>query len=187
MRPEELRAAIERAAPADVVAATALARDVRDETLALPMEAVRLAIAGPAIAPRARMLVSQLDELAADPLLAAPAPDPETDVWMAGAATAAAVRLRGRVAARLRPMLADRRLLTGPPADPRVEEPVRPRRVCDAAYALLRELLNVGEERSALVMDRWAFERLPESERDAEIARVQNGAAFSRLLDDRQS
>jgi hypothetical protein len=184
--PDELRGAIEKAGPTDLAAA--LARDVRATASALPAEAVRLAGAGPAIAPRARMLVSQLEELAAGPLLGAPAsPDPSTEVWMIGAATAAAVNLRGRVAQRLQPMLADRRLLAGPPPDPRVEEPVRPRRVCDEAYALLRELVNVAEGRSALVMDRWAFERLPESERDAEIARVQGGAAFARLLDDGQA
>lgn len=188
MTPEDLRTALEQGRPTDAAAAAALARDVRGATMALPLEAVRLATAGPATAPRARVLASRLEELAAGALLDAPAaPDPATEVWMVGTATAAAVHLRGRIAERLRRLLADRRVLSSPPPDPRVEEPVRPRRVCDEAYAMLRELMNVGEGRAALVMDRWAFERLPESDRDAEIARVQGGGAFTRLLDDLQS
>ena len=124
MTPEELRAAIEKAAPNDVAAAAALARDVRTATLALPVEAVRLTAAGPAIGPRARMLASRLEELAAGALLDAPAtPDPDTEVWMVGAATAAAVNLRARIAERLRTLLSDRRLLPASPPDPRVEEP----------------------------------------------------------------
>lgn len=185
MTPEELRAAIEKVAPSDVVAAAALAREVRGAALALPVEAVRLTGAGPAIAPRARMLASRLEELAAGPLLdGPPPPDPETEVWMVGAATAAAVNLRARVAERLRSLLADRRLLPATPPDPRVEEPVRPRRVCDEAYAMLRELVNVGEPRPDFVMDRWVFNRLPEAERDAEIARAADGQRFLRLLED---
>ena len=51
----------------------------------------------------------------------------------------------------------------------------------------LRALLETGESRPALVMDRWAFFRLPETERDAEIARVLAGQPFARLLEDREA
>jgi hypothetical protein len=109
-------------------------------------------------------------------------------VWTVTAAAAAAVALRARVAERVRALLNDRRLVPPvEPADPRVEEPLRPRRVCDEAYGVLRELLETGESRPALVMDRWAFFRLAETERDAEIARVLAGQPFARLLEDREA
>lgn len=189
MTPEELRAALDATAPADAVAAAALAARVRAEVQALPARAIELAAGpAPALALKARILVGRLDDLAATAALDAPAPaDPSAAVWAIGAATAAAVGLRSRIAERLRPMLADRRPLPAGPADPRVEEPVRPRRVCDEAYACFRELVHIGESRSTFVMDRWAFFRLPESERDAEIARALAGEPFTRLLDDREA
>jgi hypothetical protein len=187
MTPDELRAALGKPAASDAAAAATLARDARAETEALPLEAVRLATSGSGVTQQARMLVSRLEELAAGPLLEAPPSDGETEVWMIGVATAAAVSLRGRVAERLRRLLDDRRPLANPPSDPRVEEPVRPRRVCDEAYAMLRELVNVGEDRTGFVMDRWAFFRLAESERDGEIARVVAGQPFRRLLEDREA
>lgn len=188
MTPEELRAALNETTPADVSAGVALARRVRAELLALPAEAARLAAGSPGVAPKARVLTGRLEELAAGVLLDADRPvDPETEIWMVATAVAATVSLRARAVARVQQLLGDRRLVTSPPADPRLEEPVRPRRVCDAAYVMLRELLSAGESREAFVMDRWAFERLPESERDAEIGRVQGGAAFARFLADREA
>ena len=186
MTPDELRAALVGPAPLDAAAAAALATRVRGAAVALPARAVELA-AGPSppVALQARLLVSRLDELTAGVLLDAPAaPDAQTATWKVSAAGAAAVGLRARLATRLKPMLQDRRVLPAGPADPRVEEPVRPRRVCDEAYTMLRELLNTGEGRTAFVMDRWAFLRLPESERDAEIARAAAGQPFARLLED---
>lgn len=190
MTPDELRMALEQAAPLDAAAATSMAGRVRAETLALPARVVELSIGAPdALARKARMLAARLEELAAPALLdARQPPDASAAVWMLSTATAAAVGLRARLAARLRPMLDDRRLLPpAGPADPRVEEPERARRVCDEAYAMLRELLHTDEGRTAFLMDRWAFLRLPEPERDAEIARAAAGQPFARLLDDQEA
>ena len=186
MTPDELRTALNGPAPLDAAAAAALAARVRSATVALPETAVELAGgSSPAVTVQARLLVSRLDELAAGALLDTPAAaSAQNEVWAVGAAVAAAVGLRARLAARLQPMLQDRRVLPVGPVDPRVEEPVRPRRVCDEAYTMLRELLNTGEGRTAFLMDRWAFLRLPESERDAEIARAAGGQPFARLLED---
>ena len=188
MTPDELRSAFEAAAPLDSVAAVSLASRARAAALVLPAQAVELAAGAQGDrAAQARVLVGRLEELAAGPLLDAAPADASTAVWMTATAAAAVVGLRSRVALRLQPMLADRRLLPSPPADPRVEEPVRPRRVCDEAYLMLRELLNTGESRTAFVMDRWAFLRLPEPERDAEIARAAAGQPFARLLEDQEA
>jgi hypothetical protein len=188
MTPDELRSALDAAAPLDAVAAASLASRARAATLALPARAVELAAGaqGDRVA-QARVLVGRLEELAAGALLDAAPADASTEVWMVAAASAAIVGLRSRVALRIQSMLTDRRLLPSGPADPRVEEPVRPRRVCDEAYLMLRELLNTGESRTAFVMDRWAFLRLPEPERDAEIARAAAGQPFARLLEDQEA
>jgi len=188
MTPDELRSALEAAAPQDAVAAATLAARTRAAAQALPARAVELAAGAPsARAAQARVLVGRLDELAASALLDAAPADASTEVWMVATAAAAIVGLRSRIARRVQPMLADRRVLPPGPADPRVEEPVRPRRVCDEAYLTLRELLNTAETRNAFVMDRWAFLRLPEPERDAEIARVAAGQPFARLLEDAEA
>lgn len=188
MTPDELRSALEAAAPQDAEAAASLASRARTATVALPSRAVELAAGAQGDrAAQARVLVGRLEELAAGALLDAAPADGSTAVWMVATATAAVVGLRSRVALRLQPMFADRRLLPSPPPDPRVEEPVRPHRVCDEAYLMLRELVNTGEGRTAFVMDRWAFLRLPEAERDAEIARAAAGQPFARLLDDQEA
>ena len=187
MTPEELGQALEGPRPLDAPAEAALAARVRADATALPAHLVELA-RGPdrARALKARSLVGRLDALAAGALLDAPAPpDAAAAVWTVAAATAATVGLRARVAERVRALLGDRRVLPEvQPPDPRVEEPVRPRRVCDEAYGLLRELVNTGESRTAFLMDQWAFLRLSESERDAEIARAAAGQPFTRLVED---
>lgn len=189
MTPEELARALEGPRPLDAAAEAALAARVRADATAVTARVVELARSpDPMSAFKARSLAGRLEELVAGTLLdAAPPADAATAVWTVTAATAATVGLRARVAERVRALLGDRRLLPAQPADTRVEEPVRPRRVCDEAYGLLRELLETGESRPALVMDRWAFLRLPEAERDAEIARVLTGQPFTRLLEDREA
>lgn len=187
MTPEELEQALEGPRPLDAPAEMALAAQVRADTTSLTARVVELA-RGPdrARALKARSLVGRLDELAAGTLLDAPASsDAAAAVWTVAAATAASVGLRARVAERVRALLGDRRVLPEvQPPDRRVEEPVRPRRVCDEAYGLLRELVNTGESRTAFLMDQWAFLRLPEGERDAEIARATAGQPFARLVED---
>ena len=186
MTPEELGHALEGPRPLDAPAEAALAARVRADATAVTARLVELARSpDPMSAFKARSLAGRLEELVAGTLLDAPPPaDAATAVWTVTAATAATVALRARVAERVRILLGDRRLLPPQPVDPRVEEPVRPRRVCDEAYGLLRELLNTGESRPAFVMDQWAFLRLPESGRDAEIARAVAGQPFTRFIED---
>ena len=190
MTPEELGQALDGPRPLDAPAEAALAARVRADATVVTARIVELARAADRVrALKARSLAGRLEELVAGTLLDAPPPaDAVAAVWTVTAAAAAAVALRARVAERLRALLSDRRVLPQvEPADSRVEEPVRPRRVCDEAYGVLRELLETGESRPALVMDRWAFFRLAETERDAEIARVLAGQPFARLLEDREA
>jgi len=92
MTPDELRSALEAAAPQDAVAAATLAARTRAAAQALPARAVELAAGAPsARAAQARVLVGRLDELAASALLDAAPADASTEVWMVATAAAAIV------------------------------------------------------------------------------------------------
>lgn len=184
MTRDELRDFLLATGPAVAAGAAALAPRVRNAASALAAETVALsAHADAAVALRARMLAGDLEELAVDPLLTQPTSGLANELWRAATATAAAVRLRARVAERLRTMLADHRPVPAPPADPRLEAAYVPRRVCDEAYRLLREL-TASELRTDLAANQWTFLRLAEPDRDAEIAGALAGQDFARLTED---
>jgi hypothetical protein len=186
MTPDELAAALEQQPPLSHQDTTRLAGQIREPVTLLVARA--LALAGAAdrdVAVRARSLVSRLDELAIAPLLDGPPPTtlPE-ELWRLQLATDICRQSRARLAERLRAVLADRRPIPDLPADPRVEEPVRPRRMCDEAYCLLRALVHLNESREQATFDQWAFLRLSEAERDVEIAQTTAGLPFTRLVED---
>jgi hypothetical protein len=118
-------------------------------------------------------------------LSAGPAASVSEDAWRIATAAAAAVALRARVAAHLRSLLTDKRLV---PLARGLEGLAHapPSRICDEAYVALRELVNVEESRGAFTLDRRTFLRLPDEEKDAEIAAVLSGAPFVRLIEDAQ-
>ena len=186
MTPDELEAELDALPPGQVPAMASLARRVRGEALELPNAALRRAEsadAGRVLA--ARHLVGELDDLTIRAILdAASPPSIEHQVWRLGTAVAAIVSLRARAAERLREALGDRRRVPIEPYPPHIEEQPYPRRVCDEAYLMLRELLHVGESRGRFALDARAYLRLTDDEKDAEIARITAGEPFTRLVDD---
>lgn len=186
MTPEELRRAVETLDARRAADALTLEQRVRAELSALPACLAELASGSdPVLVARARSLIAGLGSSAAAPLLdSAVGRSPEQEVWRLGTLAAAAVGLRGLVGERLRACLGDRRPVPLPPADEPVEERPVPRRVCDEAYLLLRELMATGESRSELVMESRLFLRAPETDRDAEITRITASSPFARLTED---
>jgi hypothetical protein len=186
MTTDELAAELDVLPPGQLTAVAALARRVRGEALALPDAAVRLAEGTHAVqAGNARDLVGELEDLTIRTMLDAPLPPAvQHHVWRLGTAVAAIVSLRARAAERLRGSLGDRRLVPIEPYPAHVEEQPYPRRVCDEAYLMLRELLHTGESRSQFALDARAYLRLGDDEKDAEIARLAAGQPFARLVDD---
>jgi hypothetical protein len=187
MTPDELTVALEQLPPMRIAEQSALAAAVRHDTTALAARAVALAGASSAqLAFNARSIAGELEELAVSSLLSAPpTASVAEDVWRIRTAVAAAVALRARVAAYLRSLLADRRLTPLPTGVEGLAH-APPPRVCDEAYVALRELINLEESRSGFTLDRWAFLRLSDAEKDAEIAAVLSGAPFVRLIEDAQ-
>jgi hypothetical protein len=185
MTPEELRGALGAARSSGAIAETSLAGEVRAASLELPAVAVGLTGAGdPALRLAARTLTGRLEEIAARLLIDAQPSGTLHEVWLLESAVGAAVALRARVGARLRPLLSDRRSVPVTPQPPENEEQPRPSRICDEAYLLLRQLTDSQESRTQLAFDSRAFRRLGESERDAEIAHAAAGSAFTRLIED---
>lgn len=186
MTPEALRAALDQLDSRRAVDEVRFGEDRLREVAELPRAAVALAgDADPARAAKARSLVARLGEFAAGALLEVErSAGPQDDVWRLATATAGVVELRGRVAARLAQALDDRRPVPLVPDVFPSEEKPAPRRVCDEAYLLLRELSSVGESRGALVLKARAFLRRPDPDRDAEIARARSGLPFTRLFED---
>ena len=186
MTPDELGAELDALPPGQLTAMAALARRVRGEALALPDAAVRLAESTHAVrAGNARDLVGELEDLTIGTMLdGAPPPAVEHHVWRLGAAVAAIVSLRARAAERLRETLGDRRQVPIEPSPSPIEEQPYPRRVCDEAYLMLRELLHLGESRGQFALDARGYLRLDDDGRDAEIARLAAGQPFARLVDD---
>ena len=187
MTPDELTAALEQLAPMRIADQNTLAQAVRRDTTVLPVRAVELAgAADEQLAVKARTLAGELEELAVGALLSAGPPvAPAEAAWRVRTATAATVALRARVAAHLRSLLSDRRLVPLPKGVEGLAH-APPSRICDEAYVALRELLNIEESRAAFTLDRRAFLRLSYEEKDAEIAAVVSGAPFVRLIEDAQ-
>ena len=186
MTPDELGAELDALPPGQVPAMAALARRVRGEALVLPNAALQRAEgADAARVLAARHLVGELDDLTVGAILDAVSPSSvEHQVWRLGTAVAAIVSLRARAAERLRGALGDRRRVPIEPYPPHIEEQPYPRRVCDEAYLMLRELLHLGESRGGFALEVRAYLRLADDEKDAEIARISAGQPFARLVDD---
>ena len=186
MTPDELAAELDRIPPGNIPALRAVVERVRREILLLPAAAVRIADAsGDDRSVNARALLGGLAELAVAPLLQPPFPaQADREMSRLEDAVVAVVALRAQVADELRARLGDHRPVPMPPPPPGIEEQPFSRRVCDEAYLLLRELTNLGEGRGAFALDARAFLRQSDEEKDAEIARVAAGQAFTRLVED---
>ena len=185
MTPDELTAALAQQSPTRAADQDRLAADVRRALLELPARAMEVTRAPDReLGTKGRALVAALEELGTAALLdVAPATRVDDEVWRLHTAAAAAVSLRARVAAYLMSRLSDRRRVPIPAVFDGLAAPPEGR-VCDEAYLALRELDHTGESRGAYTMDRRAFRRLSEEEKDAEIAAVVARLPFSRFVED---
>lgn len=186
MTREELRQALEALDPRRASEMLKLEMEIQRELSTLPAALADIALgADMALADKARTLVAALGSRAVAPLLDAEAASrPETEVWRLSSLAAAAIGLRALAAERLHACLNDRRPVPLPPVTEPAEEQPHPRRVCDEAFLLLRELTVIDESKEDFVLEARRFLRQPESERDAGIAHVTAGLPFTRLVED---
>ena len=185
MTPDELTTALQEMSPGRIAEQNALAGRVLEQVGELPTRATELVASDDrAVAGNARDLVGALEELAVRAVLgASPAATTTEAAWRVRTAAAAAIALRARVAGHLRSLLHDHRLVPLPAGLEGLAH-APPARMCDEAYVALRELINLDESRSAFTLDRRAFLRQSDQEKDAEIESVIAGQPFRRLVDD---
>jgi len=128
---------------------------------------------------KARALLERLGSLAIHSLLKPRLATPGQQVQAAQTLVAADLLARQRMAAQVRRMLNDARLVPLPP-DRGLKEEVTPppRRICDEAWLALRQLLLVEETEDEYWLNAEGFLNLPVEERDTEIAALRQAEGW---------
>ena len=133
---------------------------------------------------KAAFLIDELKELAVDPLLKIDtSKDIKKNIWRITTIVEVELALRTRIAAHLDTLLDDHTLVPMPDMGS-IEEPPPPRRVCDEAYVLIRQLLNMSESREQQLMNIEEFLNLPKKEKDSEIAKIKKSKKWTEFLED---
>jgi hypothetical protein len=123
---------------------------------------------------KARFLLLLAGDLALTPLLDSIDPSvPDKMVWDLTNAVQIHRENQARIVKRLESLLVDKRLLPLPENLGDIEEKPKPRRVCDEAYLLLRQLLAFDDEEASMVNSGLFIRSMSEKERDQEIERLQ--------------
>jgi hypothetical protein len=130
----------------------------------------------------ARTIVGHLGEAGLSALVESFGDGSQVAPWVLVQAGRSFAELEGAVIAGLRRSLGDRRPVPLSTGEEYLEEPERPRRICDEAYMGLRELLG-GETKFDFEVNAEIFLERPEGERDAEIVRFAKTGAFRSYLD----
>lgn len=135
-------------------------------------------------ATKARAVIVRLQTLAVLCLLRLPCTTPEQEIRAARMLLDAEFRSRQRMAMCLRQRLGDLRPVPLPSDRGLKEEVVPPpRRICDEACLALRRLLHAAETPEDYWLNAEAFLNLPAEQRDAEIAAVKGGGAWTNFIE----
>jgi len=125
-----------------------------------------------------------MGDVAFTPLLGGLSPDvPEDYVWDMKTVMDLQLNNRVKLAKVLENMLEDKRSLEMPEPPPDTEEEFLPRRVCDEAYLLMRQLLSFEEGEEEQFFNTNAFLNLSDEEKDTEIKRVQTSKKWIPLTE----
>lgn len=137
------------------------------------------------MAEKAAYLLIDMEDLAIIPLLEAPDTLTNTQLaWLLRVVVNAELRIRNVVVAKLDEMLDDKSNVPLPKDEEPIEEPPPPRRVCDEAYVLMRQLINFGETEETYYMNVEAFLNLSDNEKDVEIRKARDSRIWSQLIED---
>ena len=183
MTSNEVVDTLRRADPARESVIDRLAKDIEQQARGPVRAAVGMINEpDPRSSGNATKLLSNLGDLAMDPLLDAPPPrDVSVKLWSMQALVAAHLDLREKLVARLNAMLDDKTRISWGRIGP--TEQVRPdTRVCDEAYIQMRRILNTGEGKSDWVQERKSFFAMSDQAKDAEILRARRSRSWTTLL-----
>jgi len=132
---------------------------------------------------RAASVLLQIGDLTFTPLLKSHSEDnPEDYVWDVQTLTDIQMNNRHKLSKILNAMLLDTREVPMPENPMEEEQPI-PRRVCDEAYLMLRNLLSFEETDDELFLNSQAYMELSDEERDAEIKRVKSSKRWISLTE----
>lgn len=180
----ELIDALRKVDPNQEAAVDALSKRFKEEARAPARAAASmLNDRDPKMSERAAALITNIEDLAIVPILESTPPSaPADEVWNMDVAVSAYLGLRGKVAARLNAMLADKTRIPWGKAGPGEGAPP-PSRVCDEAYLMMRRLLNASEDKVQFAHERKAFLALSNAEKDSEILKAQKSHAWTNFTE----
>lgn len=132
----------------------------------------------------ASSLLLRLGNLVVTPMLDSIDDDiPEDYVWDMQTATKLHLETRSRIVKILEKMLADTRpVQVGNPFAFREQKPT-PRRICDEAFLLLRQLTAIAESEEERTFNEEAFLGMEDQERDSEIRRFLQTKIWRSLIE----
>jgi hypothetical protein len=157
----------------------ALANSLRASSSATPKAAIELLL-GPdeMAASRARLLLVFLGDLAILPLLDAKPSLPQQRAALIEQAVDAEVALRRKVIARIDALLDDRTPIPVPRSGPAEQKPP-PRRVCDEAYLLMRQMVHFGEPAVDADVQAKIFLNAPDDMKDPIIKKARASGVWN--------
>jgi hypothetical protein len=160
-----------------------LGRAVQADARSVPNAVVTVFLgADERVSGRAQLLLAHLDDLAIVPLVEAPNPSSaDQRAWMMIRSVKAELALRQRIIARLDKMLDDRAPLENPSFGPTEKAPPR-RRVCDEAYALMRQIVHFGESKGKAEVEIDVFMNSPDKFKDAQIEKARKSATWNQAI-----
>jgi len=133
---------------------------------------------------KSKAVLQSTGEIMLIPLLQSLCPDvPEDYVWDMVTIVDMQIENRVRIANALEVMLEDKRDLKMPVQVPDAEETHIPRRVCDEAFRMLRQLLAFEEGEMDQFFNIDAFLNLSDEEKDAEIDRIRTSKKWISLTE----
>ena len=116
------------------------------------------------------------------PFLEAPSPaSPEQRVFVVARVVEAELALRRKVIARIDKLLDDRAPVIHPTIGP-MEQKIPPRRVCDEAYLLMRQMVHFGEPPVEAGVQAKLFINAPNDFKDAQIKRARASNVWNRAI-----
>ncbi len=134
---------------------------------------------------RASDLLGLIEDVAVVPLMEVPSPPGSMQrVWMLQTLVAAELELRQKIVKKLDELMDDKNTVPIPFYVGSLEEPPVPRRVCDEAYVLMRQMMNLSENREQYYLNVDNFLNLSEKEKDGEIDKTRKSRTWTRWIQD---
>ena len=184
MNREEVNEQVATLKPVDVAKIEELVAAIQSDAWEAPQALTELWQGSPS-RDSAMNLLANLGDLAIHPLLdvaANPNLKLADKVWLWQTVAAATEKLRNDVILRLAKLINDKTVVPVRPMPEPTEAQPAPRRVCDEAYILLRQLLRYTEEPEAQALNINEFLELEFAQRDEEISKTKANQSFTNFL-----